>query len=52
MKAGNLPSVGSEKTVVVKDFSDSKVEIAAITEEKPDSSLKNILENFGGQLVD
>jgi len=40
------------KTVVVKELPDQKVEVEALTENKTDEGLDNILKNFGGQVVD
>ncbi len=40
------------KTLVVKDLAENKVEIEMLTGNKGSNSLDNILETFGGQLVD
>ncbi|MFA6254648.1 MAG: DNA polymerase III subunit gamma/tau [Patescibacteria group bacterium] len=39
------------KTVIVKDLADDKVEVEALAESPTDESLKNVLETFGGQIV-
>jgi len=39
------------KTVIVKDLADDKVEVEALAESQTDESLKNVLETFGGQIV-